>query len=59
MRRLLAHLLTFWAGGVTVLFTYYAVWLAVNPQCHMNWYTVNYFLLWPYYRYIDVVAWCL
>lgn len=59
MKTLLALLLSFWLGGSTALFSYYAVWLAINPECHVNWYTTQYFLFWPWYRAIEVIAYCL
>jgi len=59
MKKLLLCLFSFWLGGCAALFSYYAVWLAANPQCHMHWWTTQYFLLWPWYRAVDVFAWCL
>ena len=59
MKTTLALLTAWWLGGCTALFSYYAVFLAVNPEISMNWWTTKYFLLWPWNRAIDVIAWCL
>jgi len=49
----------FYVGGVAVLASYYASWLAVNPECHMHVFIVQTILLWPWYRAVEVVAFCL
>jgi hypothetical protein len=55
---MLPLLLAAYLGGVLVLASFYAVWLAVNPGCHMHWYIVQTILGWPWYRAIDIIAYC-
>jgi hypothetical protein len=58
LRTMLPLLLAAYLGGVLVLASFYAVWLAVNPGCHMHWYIVQTILGWPWYRAIDIIAYC-
>jgi len=58
MRTLLSFVSGWYLGGVTVLASYYAVWLAVNPECHIHGFIVQMFLLWPWYRAVEVLAYC-
>lgn len=48
-----------YVGGVVVLASYYAQWLAINPECHMHTFIVQTIVLWPWYRAVEVVAYCL
>lgn len=57
MKKLLAAAALLWAGGVIQSFTYLAVWSHCSglwPHAH----TYQLVLLWPWYRLIDVIAYC-
>jgi hypothetical protein len=59
MKTFLASVAGFYLGGVACLASYYAVWLAANPGLGPHWFTVKMILAWPWYRAVDLVAWCL
>jgi hypothetical protein len=59
MIKCLTYLAAFYLGGVAVLASYYATWLAVNPNLGPHWTTVQFILGWPFYRLIEFIAYCV
>ena len=61
MKTTLALLASWWFGGCCALFSYYAVFLAANANTgiHVHWFIVQLYLFWPFWRAVDLIAWCV